>query len=279
MFAQRSFFFYNAAFTQCRQVWVDRFMPETSKKLIVGNWKMNGQLATAKELLTSVGQYLQTHPASCDIAVCPPFTLLAPLLPFCQQYHIALGAQDCHYEESGAHTGDVSAMMLKEAGCQYVILGHSERRTDHNENCPIIRQKVATAVKSGLNTILCIGETCDEYNAGSTLEVIERQLRDSLPSHISPTQVTIAYEPVWAIGTGKTPTMEEIAKTHQFIYKTTFKAFEKSFRILYGGSAKPHNAKEILAISHVDGLLVGGASLNAADFSSIIEAASACTFA
>lgn len=247
-------------------------MATPSQKLIVGNWKMNGQLQNANTLITAVGDYVRSHKSPCSIVICPPFTLLTSLSGPCRNYEFGLGAQDCHEKPCGAFTGDISAPMLKEAGCRYVVVGHSERRQYHQESDTIIRAKAEAAIAEGLTPIICIGETESEYNHGKTLETIEQQLNACLP--LSPNLI-LAYEPVWAIGSGKTPSLEEIRQVHQFIDKILRKAFEKPVRILYGGSAKPQNAKEILAIPHVDGLLVGGASLEAQCFTAIIEAASA----
>jgi triosephosphate isomerase len=188
---------------------------------------------------------------------------------------IGLGAQDCHPAAKGAHTGDVSAEMLRDAGCSHVILGHSERRTDHGEDDALVSAKAAAARRAGLVAIVCVGETEAERDAGRTLEVVERQVRGSFPDGMSAGELVIAYEPVWAIGTGRTPTNADIAAVHAHIRKLLKErmADGDAVRILYGGSMKPSNAKEILAIDDVDGGLVGGASLNAADFWTIARAA------
>lgn len=247
-------------------------MPDTAKKLIIGNWKMNGLKSTSLALAKDIGQSL-LESTTCDVVLCPPATLLFTLVDSCTSAPVSIGAQDCHPEESGAYTGDISPKMIKDAGCDYVIVGHSERRNYHSETSDLVAKKAEAAHKAGLTAIICIGETLDEYTDGKTLNVLETQLAQSIPSSSTHKNTVIAYEPVWAIGTGKVPTSKEIAESHEFIYKTIINRFEKAPKILYGGSAKPNNAENILSIARVDGLLVGGASLNAKDFLCIIDAA------
>ncbi|HUN45044.1 MAG TPA: triose-phosphate isomerase [Stellaceae bacterium] len=244
------------------------------RKLVAGNWKMNGlkadglALARALVLRAAAGD-----PPECELAVCPPATLLAAVGETLRGSGIALGGQDCHGEPSGAHTGDISAAMLKDAGCAYVIVGHSERRTNHGETDEQVRAKATAARRAHLVPILCIGETLAERDAGEALEVVSRQLEGSLPEGLKEEQIAIAYEPVWAIGTGRTPTTDDVAAVHARIRKIVKERVKggASTRILYGGSVKPANALELLGVANVDGALVGGASLNAADFWAIAQ--------
>lgn len=233
---------------------------------------MNGtadQLAEVDALKTA-------HPTpSVDILICPPATLLSRLSDTTSGSAIATGAQDCHANSTGAHTGDISAEMIKDAGGTYVIVGHSERRTDHGETNAMVRAKTLAALKAGLVAVVCIGETEAERDAGTTLEVLGAQLAGSLPDGINGKTVVVAYEPVWAIGTGRVPTLEQIAEAHDFMRKTLTDRFGDTaddIALLYGGSVKPSNAAEIFATTNVDGALVGGASLKAADFTGIITA-------
>ena len=247
------------------------------RKLAAGNWKMNGlgpQLAEVASLATA-----HPHPA-CDVLLCPPATLIAQMAWKVQSLNapILIGGQDCHPNPSGAHTGDISAAMLRDAGASHVILGHSERRADHAENDALIRAKAATALVTGLIAIICIGETEAQRDAGQTLAVLATQLAGSVPDAATPANAVIAYEPVWAIGTGRTPSLAEIAEVHADLRArliTRFGPQASEFRLLYGGSVKPSNAAEIFALPNVDGALVGGASLKAADFGAIIAALSA----
>ncbi|MEO8529636.1 MAG: triose-phosphate isomerase [Deltaproteobacteria bacterium] len=236
------------------------------RKLAAGNWKMNGGRASLAEIETIATDL----PRNIDVLICPPATLL-PLV----KAKIALGGQDCHIAENGAHTGDISAEMLKDAGASYVILGHSERRADHGEMNPAVKAKAEAAQRAGLIPIICIGETLAEREAGRTLNVVKFQLARSLPE--SPA-VVVAYEPVWAIGTGKVPTLEQIAEVHSFLRARLVQRFGipgNDIPLLYGGSVKPANAAEIFAVPNVDGALVGGASLKACDFKPIIAALAA----
>ncbi len=245
------------------------------KKLAAGNWKMNGTTAS----LSEVAALLQAHPAPiCDMLLCPPATLVAQMAAMAKGTALRVGGQDCDTRGSGAHTGDISAAMLKDAGAGYVIVGHSERRTDHAETDAVVQAKAVAAQGVGLVPVVCIGETEAERDAGATLDVIGTQLHGSVPDGATAATLVVAYEPVWAIGTGKTPTIEQIAEVHAFVrarLTARLGAEAAGVRILYGGSVKPSNATEIFAIPHVDGALVGGASLKAADFGAIVAALSA----
>jgi len=245
------------------------------RKLAAGNWKMNGLTAALAEIVA----LCRAHPApACDVLICPPATLLAQAAAVAQGTALALGGQDCHSAASGAHTGDASAPMLKDAGASYVIVGHSERRTDHGESDAVVLAKASAAQAAGLVPIVCLGETEAERDAGETLNVIGRQLTGSVPDQATADTVVIAYEPVWAIGTGRTPSLQEIAEVHAFLRErlTARLGTEAAgVRLLYGGSVKPSNAAEIFGLPHVDGALVGGASLKAADFGAIVAALSA----
>jgi triosephosphate isomerase (TIM) len=255
-------------------------MPDTIRPLIAGNWKMNGLKAAKAEfdaMVAGAGSVI----ANADLLVCPPATLLASfaentrgILP-ADQKALALGAQDCHPEPSGAHTGDISAEMLADAGASFVIVGHSERRADHGESDALVRQKAQAAWRAGLIAIVCIGETRAQRDAGQTLRVCGGQLAGSLPDGATAANLVIAYEPVWAIGTGLTPTAQDIEQVHRFIrdhLTDRFKGEGARMRILYGGSVKPSNAAELMGVPNVNGALVGGASLKAADFLAIAAA-------
>ncbi len=244
------------------------------KKLAAGNWKMNGLKAS----LTEIAALAKACPApNCDILICPPATLLAGMADACSGTPIKVGGQDCHAAASGAHTGDISASMLADAGASAVILGHSERRADHGETSADVAVKVVSVWDAGLTAIICIGETLEDRDAGRTLDVVGEQLSSSVPEGVTAENTVIAYEPVWAIGTGRTATTAQIAEVHDFIrgkLETRFgKVTGNGIRILYGGSVNPKNAVEIFSTSNVDGGLVGGASLRAADFAMIVNAA------
>lgn len=245
------------------------------RKLAAGNWKMNGTAAS----LSEVAALATAHPTpACDMLLCPPATLLAQMAWAAKGTALALGGQDCHHAASGAHTGDISAEMLRDAGATYVILGHSERRTDHGESDAQVLAKANAAIAAGLIAIVCLGETEGQRDAGETLDVIGRQLAGSVPDSATAATLVIAYEPVWAIGTGRTPTLSEIAEVHAFLRaRLTARIGDQAagVRLLYGGSVKPSNAAEIFALADVDGALVGGASLKAADFGAIVAALSA----
>jgi triosephosphate isomerase (TIM) len=244
------------------------------RKVIAGNWKMNGLRADGVALARALVERAGEHPA-CDLVLCPPATLLMAVADVIRGGPIALGGQDCHGEAKGAHTGDISAAMLRDAGCRYVILGHSERRSDHHESDALVRAKVTAALAAGLVPILCVGETAEERDRGEALTVVARQLGWSLPDGLGGKPLVIAYEPVWAIGTGRTPTTENVAAVHAHIRRALAGkvADPAATPILYGGSVKPGNAGELLSVAHVDGALVGGASLVADDFWAIAKAA------
>jgi triosephosphate isomerase len=245
------------------------------RPLVAGNWKMNGLTAQLAEL-QALKDRLARQPVETDVLICPPATLLAQARWALRGSEIALGGQDCHPAESGAHTGDISAEMLKDAGASAVIVGHSERRTDHGETDAIVRSKAEAAHRAGLIAIICVGETAQERKKGKTLDIVKRQLKGSVPGGAKATNTVIAYEPVWAIGSGLTPTPEDVAEVHGFIRSRLVKFLGAQeavrFRILYGGSVKPANAKEILSVTDVNGALVGGASLKAYDFDAILSA-------
>jgi triosephosphate isomerase len=245
------------------------------KKLAAGNWKMNGSTAALAEAAALVAAY--PDPA-CEMLLCPPATLIAQMAVLARGTALQVGAQDCHPKPQGAHTGDLSAAILKDAGATHVILGHSERRTDHGETDALVRAKAEAVVNAGLVAVVCIGETESERDSGQTLAVIGTQLDGSIPLGASAASLVIAYEPVWAIGTGRTPTLAEIAEVHSFLrgrLRGLIGEEAEGVRLLYGGSVKPSNAAEIFAVPHVDGALVGGASLKAADFGAIVAALSA----
>lgn len=245
------------------------------RPLVAGNWKMNG-LAAALAEAEAVKTAVSAAPLAADVMICPPATLLAQMAWATRGSPLLLGAQDCHVSTSGAHTGDISAEMVKDAGGSAVIVGHSERRADHAELDRIVRAKAAAAHRAGLTAIVCIGETKGERLAGLTLAVVDRQLQGSLPDAVGAANTVVAYEPVWAIGTGLTPSAEDVATVHAAIRKhleRRFGAAGSGVRILYGGSVKPANAKELLSLPDVNGALVGGASLKAEDFLAIVRAA------
>nr|WP_319251523.1 triose-phosphate isomerase [uncultured Celeribacter sp.] len=243
-----------------------------ARKLAAGNWKMNGLKTSLAEAKTLADMFPSP---SVDILLCPPATLVSGMAAVLNGTAVATGGQDCHMAASGAHTGDISAEMLVDSGASYVILGHSERRTDHFETNETVAAKTEAALAGGLIAVVCVGETLEQREAGETLTLIRAQVEGSLPASADPAKLVIAYEPVWAIGTGKVPTIEQIAEVHDDIRATLTKRFGAAaddIPLLYGGSVKPGNASEIFATSNVDGALVGGASLKAADFSGIVTA-------
>ena len=244
-------------------------------KIAAGNWKMNGLSAD----LAEVQALAATQPdPGCDVIICPPATLVAALAAACAGGSVNVGAQDCHSQVSGAHTGDISAEQLADAGASHIIVGHSERRADHCEPDTIVAEKTAAVWRAGLVAILCVGETEAERDAGATLEVVRRQIAGSLPDGASAANTILAYEPVWAIGTGRTATPAEIAEIHADIRATLSDRLGEEgaeISLLYGGSVKAGNAAEIFAVQNVDGALVGGASLKAGDFGPIVAALSA----
>jgi triosephosphate isomerase len=243
--------------------------------LIAGTWKMNG-LTAALSQVQKLGERLAAgERPRCTVVICPPATLLAAMSTMSASLGIVTGGQDCHPESSGAHTGDIAAPMLADAGAQYVIVGHSERRTNHGESDELVARKARAAQAAGLIPIICVGETRAEREAGAARAVVERQLAGSIPETTADHDAVIAYEPVWAIGTGLTAEASDIAEMHAHVRKLLagrFAARGEGFRILYGGSVKPANAREILRLDNVNGALVGGASLLAEDFHAIISA-------
>lgn len=238
------------------------------RPLVAGNWKMNG-LAGSMSELDGMKKGAAELAGKADLMICPPATLIAQFNWATKGTSLMIGGQDCHAKASGAHTGDISAEMLADAGAKAVIVGHSERRTDHKESNAEVKAKAEAAWRAGLTAIVCVGEQRAEREAGNTLQVVGDQLAGSLPDGATASNLVVAYEPVWAIGTGLTPTPADVAEVHAFIRKTLtgrFGAAGEGVRILYGGSVKPSNAGELLTIAHVNGALVGGASLKAADF-------------
>jgi triosephosphate isomerase len=246
-------------------------MTDAIRPLIAGNWKMNG-------LRASLGEFEAMLAGASDVAdkadllVCPPATLIAAFAEKARGQALAVGAQDCHPKASGAHTGDISAEMLADAGASAIIVGHSERRADHGETDVLVRQKAEAVWRAGLTAIVCIGETQHQRDAGHTLDICRGQLNVSVPDRAKADNLVVAYEPVWAIGTGLTPTAGDVEQIHKFIRELLTVRFSSEgarIRILYGGSVKPSNARELMAVANVNGALVGGASLKAADFLAI----------
>jgi triosephosphate isomerase (TIM) len=252
-------------------------MTDAIRPLIAGNWKMNGLKASLAEFEAMLAGASQVA-AKADLLVCPPATLIAGFAEKAKgskgSKTLTVGGQDCHPKASGAHTGDISAEMLADAGASAVIVGHSERRADHGESDALVRQKAEAAWRAGLTAIVCIGETQHQRDAGQTLDICGGQLTGSLPEGATADNLVVAYEPVWAIGTGLTPTAGDVEQVHQFIRDNLiarFKAEGAKIRILYGGSVKPSNAVELMAVANVNGALVGGASLKASDFLAIAQ--------
>ena len=242
------------------------------RKLAAGNWKMNGTRASLSEVKAINAELDDTDPA---VVICPPVSLLIPACDIGGK--IGIGAQDCHMVSSGAHTGDISANQIADTGATYVIIGHSERRTDHGETSDMIKAKAQAAHKAGLIAIVCIGETLAEREAGETLNVLGQQMSGSIPDGATSQNTVIAYEPVWAIGTGLVPTLDQIDEAHRFMRAellTALSADAQNISLLYGGSVKGSNADDIFSVADVDGALVGGASLSAHDFVPIIKALS-----
>lgn len=250
-------------------------MTRNVKPLVAGNWKMNGTRAALGELAKMCSTYSPDMQQRLDLLICPPATLLQAAATTCEESGMNVGGQDCHTAVSGAHTGDISAEMLADAGASAVIVGHSERRTDHGETNETVKTKTQAAISVGLVAIVCIGETKEEREAGKTLDVLKAQLAGSLPDESTAATVVIAYEPVWAIGTGLVPSGKDVEEAHAFMrdYLTSrFGDDGANMRLLYGGSVKPSNAEELMGIANVDGALVGGASLKAEDFLGICAA-------
>jgi triosephosphate isomerase (TIM) len=246
----------------------------TTRKLVAGNWKMNGT-STALCEAKALSEALRAEPANCRVALFPPAVLIHRLAQALAGGPVAVGGQDSHEESSGAYTGDVSAEMLRDAGASMVILGHSERRTSYRESDADVAAKVAAALEAGLEPIVCVGETVEQRAAGRAMAVVEAQVCGSLPDMPTGRAFAVAYEPVWAIGSGQTPTPAQIAEVHGLIHRLLAERFgdEAVAPVLYGGSVKPDNAIQLLAIPGVDGALVGGASLRAEDFLPIVRAA------
>ncbi len=247
-------------------------MTNALRPLIAGNWKMNGLKASMTEFEAMLAGASKVT-GKADLLVCPPVTLIAAFAEKARgSKALAVGGQDCHPEASGAHTGDISAEMLADAGAIAVIVGHSERRADHGESDALVRKKAEAAWRAGLTAIVCVGETQQHRDAGQTLDICGGQLQGSLPDGATAATLVVAYEPVWAIGTGLTPTVENVEQIHKFIRESLVARFGgegSKMRILYGGSVKPSNAAELMAVANVNGALIGGASLKAADFLAI----------
>jgi triosephosphate isomerase len=244
------------------------------RSLIAGNWKMNGLSADGWALADEIVRRAPAHPAGAELLICPPATLIGLVAEALADSPVRLGAQDCHPENAGAHTGDIAAPMLADLGCRYVIVGHSERRTDHGETSALVAAKAKAAQRAGLAAIVCVGETWAEREAGRTADVVAGQVRESVPAGSTAANLVLAYEPVWAIGSGRTPTADQVEEVHKLIRRELMpRAAEPAeVRILYGGSVKPVNARDLLAIQDVNGALVGGASLKADDFMAIAAA-------
>jgi triosephosphate isomerase len=243
-------------------------MATRPRPLIAGNWKMNGRQADGLTLARALADRATREAPAADLLICPPATLLFLVAELLTDTPVALGAQDCHPKPSGAFTGDIAAPMLADAGCTYVIVGHSERRAGHREDDALVRAKAEAAVATGLIPIVCLGETEAERDAGQALAVVERQLAGSLPAGAEAARLVVAYEPVWAIGTGRTPTATDIEAVHRHLRRQLAGrvAEPERVRLLYGGSVKKDNSREILGLPEVNGALVGGASLKAEEF-------------
>ncbi len=250
-------------------------MSSAVKPFVAGNWKMNGLKANASEFGAIVEGVDASLAEKVDVMICPPATLISLLADKAAATHVSVGGQDCHFAVSGAHTGDISAEMLADAGATAAIVGHSERRADHGESSDMVRIKAEAAWRAGLVAIICVGETEEERRGGRTLDVVGEQVALSVPEGATPANTIIAYEPVWAIGTGLTPSVDDVAEVHAAMRELLARRFGeagKAVRLLYGGSVKPGNAKELMAVANVDGALVGGASLKSADFLGILAA-------
>lgn len=245
------------------------------RPLVAGNWKMNGTRASLDQIKAIAEGVKGELSSKIETLICPPATLLYVATALCDDSPLLIGAQDCHVKSSGAHTGDISAEMIADCFGTHVIVGHSERRTDHAETDAIVNAKAKAAYEAGLTAIVCIGETDAERKSGETLDVLKRQLAGSLPDEATAENTVVAYEPVWAIGTGLTPTAEDVREAHAFMRGELVSRFGdagKKMRLLYGGSVKPSNALELMGVENVDGALIGGASLKAEDFLAIYNA-------
>jgi triosephosphate isomerase len=251
-------------------------LPSTITPLIAGNWKMNGLRRPGLAQVEALSKLVaRQRGLKADVLLCLPFTLLAVACEQTRRGKVVIGGQDCHAAPAGAHTGDVAAEMLADVGCKYVIVGHSERRADHHETDKVVRRKAEAAHRAGLTAIVCVGETLEQREAGEAERVVGAQLTGSLPRASTAANTVVAYEPVWAIGTGVTPTVDDVAAMHDYIRGRLRRRLSHEgakVRLLYGGSVKPDNAAELLAASNVNGALVGGASLKATDFFAIAQA-------
>ena len=251
-------------------------MAQMIRPMVAGNWKMNGSRASLDELALMSTGFTPALRQKLDLMICPPATLVLAASQRAVGSGIAIGGQDCHANDAGAHTGDLSAGMLFDAGATAVIVGHSERRADHGESDATVRAKAEAARRNSLIAIVCVGETRADREAGKTLAVVRRQLKGSIPDHMTSRDLVVAYEPVWAIGTGLTPTAGDVAEVHamirQDLRRIVGKEEAEKVRILYGGSVKPSNAKELMSVPNVNGALVGGASLKALDLLGIVAA-------
>jgi len=242
------------------------------KPLVAGNWKMNGLRASLNEII-KLNDFLVRSAPKCDVLICPPVTLISSIVQLNLE-HVFIGSQDCHTNTNGAHTGDISAEMLRDIGCSHIIIGHSERRVGHGEDNEIVNKKATQAQTVGTTAIICVGETIHEYEAKKTLEVIVSQINSSIPSHATAENTIIAYEPIWAIGSGKVPTVGSVKEVHAVIRKVLVERFGNNgdkINILYGGSVNASNAHTLMSVVNVNGALVGGASLKADDFFNIIS--------
>ncbi len=251
-------------------------MTATPRPLVAGNWKMNGLREDGVALARAIAESRRAAgEVRCEVLICPPATLLQAVADAIAGSAVVLGAQDCHAEAGGAHTGDVSAEMLADLGCRYVIVGHSERRAGHGESSALVRRKAEAAHRAGLAAIVCLGESAAERDAGATVETVSRQFAQSMPEAANSADTVLAYEPVWAIGSGRTPTPGQIAEVHghlRALLVARYGGDGRTMRILYGGSVKAENASALFAAAEVDGALVGGASLEAAEFMAIVRA-------
>lgn len=250
---------------------------DRQKTLVAGNWKMNNSLNEARSLVSGITSHLEKDPElykNAEFLICPSPLHVSNITEILDGVPVHVGGQDCSFENNGAHTGDVSAEMLKDVGCRYVVLGHSERRQEHSESSVLVAQKSIAAHAQGLIAVICVGETLDERESGKAFDVVARQLQESIPSTANAENIVIAYEPVWAIGTGKVASPDDVEKMHAFIADALKEKLDNglTIRILYGGSVKPDNANALSKIDHVGGFLIGGASLNADSYIGIARA-------
>jgi len=247
-----------------------------TRPLVVANWKMNGLRRDGLDLARTLSARAKRETLPCDVALCPPATLLMAVREALDGSGIVLGGQDCHRAQPGAHTGDIGATMLRDVGCDLVIVGHSERRAAHRETDAQVAEKAAAALAAGMEPVICVGESAEDRDAGRAVAVVQAQIAASVPAIATASDVVFAYEPIWAIGTGRVPTLDDIAEIHRAIRETATTLFSggiNDLRVLYGGSVKGSNAADILATEGVNGALVGGASLDAEDFWAICRAA------